>query len=283
MRKEEKNDKVFDGETIAFVFIYFVWAALMLVLRILLPVVSPYCTTVAMLGFVITTYFVIGKDGIPSVSFKFSKKNRRDILSACMTFSAGIIISIPLLYLGDFLCESSLLGYNTEMFYGDNFIVSAVFNIFAASVLQELFFRRIIFKRMDLIKGGFVSSLISALMFSIFFLDLYSFAGLTVMALILEKVRKKANSNSVSVSCSIIFNAIFFFFGYMLSIDNDGAVNMGAAGILGMIFTFASVGFTVLYLVNRKDLKERVSLIEGVTVVIILLMAFVVGCILTSL
>jgi EamA domain-containing membrane protein RarD len=103
------------------------------------------------------------------------------------------------------------------------------------------------------------------------------------MCIIFALIEKVAKSRVLSVSCSLIWGMILYFFGFMLSLDKDGVNNLGFVGIFGMFFMFSAVAATVLYIVFRQLTKSKASYVEITTVAVLIGLTFIIGCVMTSL
>lgn len=282
MKKQCNTSK---GDIIKFLSIYLVSALLLFVMRLFLyEYIAPFILTIALsimsFGFLVC----FGKNAVISscdgIGQKLSK--RRAAVFSSLIFASGILIALPLIYMGDYISDISGMFYSKEGLFGSNFILSLIFTVVIPAFLLELVFRRTICNIFAKRFSGMWYYIISSSFFALFFLDVTFFLSMFVMCAVLTFVEKVMKNTVFSVICSVVWGFILYFFNFMLSLDGDGVRNLGLVGIIGMFLTFSSVAAAVLYIVSRRISGENASYIEITTVSILIVLMFITGCILTS-
>ncbi len=274
-----------NGDIIKFLSVYLFSALLLFFMRLFLyEYIAPFTLTIAVLVMAAGFTFCFGKNAWISLyggeSIKLSK--RRAAVFSSLIFASGILIAVPLIYFGDYVSDISGMFYSKEGLFGENFVFSLIFTVIIPAVFIELVLRRticnIIAKRFD----GIVYYIVSSLFFALFFLDVTFFLPMFVMCTVFTFIEKIMKNTVFTVSCSVVWGFILYFFNFMFSLDGDGVRNLGIVGIFGMLFMFSSVAAAVLYIVSRCINKRKASYIEIATISIFIVLAFIIGCVMTS-
>ncbi len=222
--------------------------------------------------------FIVKED---TVIEKVEMKERKKPLFSSLCYSSWVLVAIPLILVGDFLSyKAPIIGYDLSILRQE-FSNKAAFIIFAfCGIAYEKFFRRSIFRCVSAIKGKKIAAVASALLFSLYFLDIRLFLSLIPLSLVLTFL------STVSAKYEYIFAAIspylYMLVLYFLSGEYSGAENVGAKNIVGMMIMFSSIAAACLYCARNMVKIREISYIERMTVIILVFFALLLGSVIVA-
>lgn len=283
MKNRSSVGEIKKSDVIKFLSVYVVCALLLFVFRFFLnQYLGKFALGTVLLIFSLSMLALFGVRCIRPIEEKGAVSTVKSKILAVLVFASGVLISIPLLYLGDYISTKSGFFYNNQTVFNGSIVFFIVFVWVIPSVLFDLCFKRIVCNIMAPRQSAWSSRLVLSSLCAIFFFDITLFFSTFVMAGFLMAVQRISSSAPWSVGCSLVWGAVVCFFCYMFYIDANGVQSMGIVGILGMLLIFTSVAAVILCVVRPFISSFKPSYIEVISVGILILIMFIVGCVLTS-
>ena len=229
---------------------------------------------------VMTAYSLIFREATVDKKHEKHEYNRRTVYST-LIFSSWLLVSIPLVLLGDYLAAVSGLGYNISFLYGGIADPLLWIAVLVSGLGCELFFRGIFYQCFEKILGKRNALLLTAMCFALLFLDIRLALPLFLLSIAqgaIGAIFKKFRYVFSLASPCVILIVLSFISG-----EKAGALYFGLSSIFGMLMIFSAISIGICYVIYKKYNEKRATYIEVMVIVIAIILMILLGSLVITL